>query len=179
VGRVTVFWWILLPLACVSQLLGQGGVRRLSAGLSAGIGMPKLTLSEYHSPVSILSSLMIHVTPPGPLDLQVNGFGLTTFSLGKVHGTGGNPRFDFAALSLDVMKSIGGAWTRDSFILAGLGRYRVRQNSGTETCTGFQLGLVSGSRMGALKTFFEVRWHLLLHPESDPQVLTLTLGLRL
>lgn len=96
-----------------------------------------------------------------------------------MHGTGGDPRFDFTALSLDVMKSIGGGWTRDSFVLAGVGRYRVWQNPGTETCTGIQLGLVNGSRIREVKTFFEVRWHLLFHPGSDPQVLTLTMGVRL
>ncbi|MBN1895932.1 hypothetical protein JW906_15705 [bacterium] len=174
-----VFGRILLFILLAGAPCVRGDGRRISAGVSAGIGMPKLALSEYHSPLSILSGLMIHVSPPGPLDLQINGFGLTTFSLGKVHGTGDDPRFDLAAVTLDVMKSVGGAWTRSSFILAGAGKYRVRQNSGTETCTGLQLGLVSGSRVGAMNAFFEVRWHLLLHSGPDPQVLTLTLGLRL
>ena len=174
---------VFLVFCFVATERGFSGVvaeRRVHVGLSAGIGLPKVPFSQFRAPVSVLGGGAINVRLLRRWVLQLDGYGLTTFSLGRVDEREGELRFNLAWASFDILTHLRGVVNGESFLMAGLGRYHLSQQfNADETVTntmGINLGLVDWKYRRGWNSSLEIRWHLLFHPSSNPQVLTVTFG---
>lgn len=155
--------------------------RSFHSGVSLGLGLPKIPLSYYRSPISIMGGGMINIRIIRKVALQCNGYGLKTFSLGTVSNQKDRLRFDMVWGSLDILAHLRGVIQNEQFLLVGIGTYslfqRFNKTDESVTTLGTCLG-VSNIHYGVkMKTFFELRWHLLYNLDPKPQVLTVTYGL--
>jgi len=156
---------------------------RAHAGLSVGFGLPKIPISPFRSPISVLGGGSLNFRLSRKIALQCDGFGLYTFDLGTGSSQGGKLRFNLTWISLDVLYHLRGLIRSESFVLAGLGGYHLSQQFDEDETIldtmGFNLGLVHWTHWRRWSGVFEVRWHLLFQPSDSPQVLTVTFGLLL
>lgn len=154
--------------------------RPLAWGLSAGIGLPKIPVSHYRTPISVLGSAMGHVSLIGRFGVQIDGNALTTFSLGSVNQAEGDLQFDLYWGSFALTYRVRGFMDNRSAILAGIGPYDLTQEFDQDRealrTTGVNLGFSNWTVGSAWRGIFEVRWHLLFEPSENPQMLTLTFG---
>ena len=157
--------------------------RRVHGGLSVGMGLPKIPLSRFRSPVSVTGGVSLSFRLMRRIGIQTGGYGLYTFNLGTRDGQDGELRFNLAWFSVDVLGHLGGVVKSESFVLVGLGGYHLsRQIEADETIQdtmGLNLGLAHWQHWLRWSSVLEVRWHLLFRPGDNPQVLTLTFGVLL
>jgi hypothetical protein len=177
----TVF--VILLLSFFSMSLFGKPSSRPHFGLAGGIGLPKIPISHFRTPISFLAGGMIHIPVFAKFGLQVDGYGLTTVSLGTVNNSDAKLTFDLVWGSTALTYQMRGFMESRAAIMAGLGMYRLYQRFDTRkdvlNTLGFNLGLSQWMRPGRRGGFFEIRWHLLFEPSDNPQVLTLTYGILL
>jgi hypothetical protein len=152
-------------------------------GISAGLGLPKIPIAQFRAPVSVLGGGMVNLRFMQKMALQINGYGLHTFSLGTINNRNDKLRFDVAWISADLQRHIGGIITNETFISLGLGQYmlsRQYENDVDDLNTiGLNVGWISWSYHGRWSSSLELRWHLLFNPSDKPQIVTITFGLLL
>ena len=157
--------------------------RRFHAIVTAGFGLPKIPYSHFRTPVSILGGGALNCRMFGRLYVQANAAALYTFNLGTATGNEGDLKFNLQWTSADLLYHVRGVIRTNNLILAGVGRYRLSQRFENEeddiNTTGLCLGLVNWRHWARWSMVTEVRWHLLFEPGSNPQVLTVTLGILL
>ena len=171
------FLIITLLLATVIE----GKPRPVLFGVSGGIGLPKIPISQYRSPISVLGGGMGHLSIYKKLGVQIDANALTTFSLGSVNNAPGDLRFDVLWGDLALTYRLRGMLHSQSNLIVGTGHYTVIQefNQGREEIQtqGVNLGISNWMAGRRLRSYFEVRWHLMFTSGEDPQVLTLTYGI--
>ncbi|MBN2340883.1 MAG: hypothetical protein JXR45_05305 [Deltaproteobacteria bacterium] len=154
---------------------------RIHAGFAGGIGLPKIPISHFRNPISFLAGGMVNVPVTSKIGFQVDGYALTTVSLGTVNKSDGKLSFNLVWGSANLAYQIRGYMGSHSAVLAGLGLYHLKQQFDNRKDTldtlGLNIGLSQWMKMRKIGGFFEVRWHLLFKPSDSPQVLTLTYGL--
>ncbi|NQT26732.1 hypothetical protein HQ585_15355 [candidate division KSB1 bacterium] len=169
---------LIISILCASGL--YAAPRPISFGVSAGIGLPKIPLSQFRSPISVLASGMTHVSFTEKWGIQVDGNALTTFSLGTVNKVDSDLQFDIYWGSVSLTYKLKGLMRNRSNLIAGIGNYYLTQqfNHGKEEIqtTGMNLGISSWMTHRRWRGYFEARWHLLFKPSENPQVLTVTYG---
>ena len=150
-------------------------------GMTAGFGLPKIPISRFRSPISIVGTGFLNYRPVQKVFLQVTGGALYTFSLGTMDSREGELKFNLIWGSLDAAYHLRGAIRNESFFLMGVGRYHLSQKfDEKETALntiGINLGLVNWMHRGRFSAVIDIRWHLLFKPSPNPQVATLTLGI--
>ncbi|HDQ44982.1 MAG TPA: hypothetical protein ENN17_05705 [bacterium] len=161
-----------------SLLAGQAG--RPHFGFSAGLGLPKIPLSQFRTPVSFLASGMVYMPVYARMGIQMDGNALTTVSMGTVNRAEDDFKFDLIWASASLTYRMRGLMESRAALMAGFGVYRIdrridRRNDRLDT-SGFTLGMSQWMKPGGRGGYFEIRWHLLFKPEDNPQVLTLTYG---
>ncbi len=170
---------ILLLFFLPALLLSEVPENMFGTGFHIGFGMPK-TPYKYRNPISLTGGLNLHKSIAKRFMLQVNGNALTTFHLGTVNNTDGDLTFDLLWGSVNALYKVSGRFTVNSYIGVGGGLYRLYQkydNDVTNTDTyGINLGLCSFRPYSRVKTFFDMRWHLIFEPDPMPQLLTVTFG---
>lgn len=170
----TVFFF-LIAAACLNAESGP-----VHFGAAAGIGLPKIPVSHFRTPLSVLAGGMGHVSVAERFGIQLDGYALTTFSLGTVNRAGGDLQFDILWGSLAMSYRFRGFMNNRSAVLAGFGRYHLVQQFDFDRevvrTGGVNLGLSNWMIRPTWRGMFEVRWHLLFRPSENPQMLTLTLG---
>lgn len=173
-------------LVCLfdSQAMAQDlSAKTIWFGFSAGLGLPKIPISQFRAPVSVLGGGSATVRFIRKMALQINGYGLYTFNLGTVTNRNDKLRFDLAWVSTDLLRYIGGIISNESFVALGLGQYSLyRQYENDQDILktmGLNIGWINWSYHNRWNSTLEVRWHLLFHPSDKPQILTITFGLLL
>jgi hypothetical protein len=155
--------------------------KRFYGGLSIGVGLPKIPLSHFRAPVSVLGTGMMHYRLDQKIRLQLEGGGLTTFNLGTASREAGTLTFNFLWSSFDVQWRIMGHIRRESFLSAGPGYYQLNQEFDNDKVNlntfGVNLGLISWTWKNKWISLFDLRWHLLFKPKNNPQVLTISFGI--
>jgi hypothetical protein len=177
----TVFFLIFISVFSATLLAEP--MSRIHTGFAGGIGLPKIPISHFRNPISFLAGGMINVPVTAKWGLQIDGYGLTTVSLGTVNKTDGKLTFNLVWGSADLAYQIRGYLGSRSAILVGVGMYHLKQQfdqrKDTLNTLGLNIGISQWMKTRKVGGFFEVRWHLLFKPSDNPQVLTLTYGLLL
>ena len=180
IGICFLFFCILAHQEISGSVLMK---RRVRASFSAGLGLPKIPISHFRNPVSVLGGGSLNFRLSRKMALQFGGYGLYTFDLGTRSSHEGKLRFDLAWVSLDVLYHLSGVIRSESFVLAGLGDYHLSQQFYEDETVlntmGLNVGLAYWKHWRRWSSVFEVRWHLLFRPSDNPQVLTLTFGMLL
>ena len=153
----------------------------IRAGFSVGLGLPKIPLSYFRTPFSILGGGHLNYRVNRKLALMGGGYGLYTFNMGTASGQKSELRFNLLWGSLTFAYQINDNIDKESFLLLGFGEYHLSQQFSREETVldtpGFNLGLSMWKHRRRLSTVFEVKWHLLFRPSNNPQILTLTFGI--
>lgn len=157
--------------------------RRFHAIVTAGFGLPRIPYSHFRTPVSVLGGGALNCRLFGRLYVQGNANALYTFNMGTATGQDSDLKFNLEWASVDLLYHVRGVIKNNNHILAGVGRYHLTQLLETEEddlmTTGLCLGLVNWRHWMRWSMVTEVRWHLLFEPSSNPQILTVTLGILL
>lgn len=152
----------------------------VSFGISAGIGLPKIPVSQFRTPISVLGGCMGHVSVLPKWGIQIDGNALTTFSLGTVNQAGGDLKFEILWGSLALTYQLKGLIRSRSNLILGIGKYYLTQqfDQAEESIqpSGMNLGFSNWMAGRKWRGILEVRWHMLFRPGEDPQVLTITYG---
>lgn len=153
---------------------------RFQAGFSAGFGFPQVPPSQFRLPFSIVGGGTLRFRVTDKMVLKTCASALTSYSLGTVNGGRGTLRFDLRFLTLSLARRWKGDFGSSAYYFAGLGNYRLDQqiseNIQNRKTTGLHIGMEYLKAHASVDTFFELNWHLLFHPSSNPQVLLLSFG---
>ncbi len=175
------FVFLLLFLTFTSKEIYSAP--RIHAGLSAGFGLPKIPISYFRTPFSLLAGGKLNCRLSRKLALEGEGCALYTFNMGTASGEKGKLRFNLVWGSFIFAYRINSDIEKESFLMLGFGEYHLSQQFNKEKTVlvtpGFSLGLAAWKYRRRLSTVFELRWHLLFRPSNNPQVLTLTFGVML
>ena len=178
--RVCFLIAVLLFITVSSQAQNYN-TKPVRFGASVGFGLPKIEISHFRTPVSLLGGVMLRVHLFGRFGIQVNGYGLYTISLGSVTEDKGKLRFNVSWVSSDLVYQLRGGLHRESFLSAGGGYYKLHQQFDQRIenykTPGIGIGLLTCYHRRRLGTMLELRWHLLFEPKSNPQILTITYGI--
>ena len=157
--------------------------RRIRVGPCVGFGLPKIPISHFRNPISLVGGAAFNCRITNRLVLQLDGEGLTTFSLGTIDQSEGKLRYNQVWSSFDLLYRIKGSIRNESFILIGSGFYHLSQQFDNKeddiNTSGVNLGLVTWMHRGRITRFVDFRWHLLFEPNPNPQVLAVTFGIML
>jgi hypothetical protein len=151
--------------------------------LAFGIGYPKIPLSQFRPPISVVSNAGIHWSPLNKWALEISGYGLKTYSLGTINGQDAALKFNAWWVGADVQYQLRGGFNSNNYVCMGLGRYHLNrvldESKDNLTTSGFCLGYITHFSHIKHSSVLEVRWHLLFEPDDQPQVLTMTFGVLL
>lgn len=157
--------------------------RKIHAGLAVGFGLPKISFSQFRTPISVLGGGSVNLRLMNRIVLQAGGYGLHTFSLGKINRQEGELIFDLVWASVDLMYRMRGGFSAESFVLLGGGGYHFTKQFGFDKIIvdtpGLSLGISQWFYRKSWSSVLEIKWHLLFRPSDHPQVLTVTFGLML
>jgi hypothetical protein len=157
--------------------------QRFHAGLTAGIGLPKVPLSLFRTPVSVLGTGFVNYRIIKKVVLQVDGNGLTTMDLGTVNNRKAELKFDMLWASLNMMIHLSGIYKRESLLLFGMGKYHLSQRYDNDSddlnTLGINIGFSNWRKNRRWTSVFEIKWHLLFQPSPNPQVFTFVFGIML
>ena len=178
--------WLLLCLVliiCVNGSAQSIDMKTCRLGISAGLGLPKIPFAQFRAPVSILGGGSVNIRFVRKMALQINGYGLYTFSLGTINNRDDKLRFDLVWVSADLFRHIGGFIANESYVALGLGHYSLFRQYEDDidnlNTTGLNIGWISWSSHNKWNSTLEIRWHLLFKPSDKPQIVTITFGLLL
>lgn len=179
--HVVLFFVLMLSVAPSIEGFGRDHtMSRLHLGLGGGFGLPKISYSQYRTPISFLVNGSLPVQVKSPVWVQATGGALTTIHMGTVNDSDDDMRFNLTWAGLEGMYRLRYDFHADAFVTAGLGYYHLSQlydgNEDILNTTGFTLALVNWSFGPKWNSTLEIRWHLLFEPEENPQVLTITFG---
>ena len=170
---------LFTALLCLSVSLPAQD-QRFHAGATAGIGLPKIPVSQWRSPLSVAGTLFVNAKITPRFLVQLNGGGLYTFSLGSIDSRSGALRFNLIWGSLDLGIKLRSTMRNETFFIAGGGEFYLSQQFTTETeqyTQGLCLGLTHWTHSRTVSAVFELRWFFLFEPSPHPQVATLMLGI--
>ena len=173
--------FILMLLCCgiakQGMSMNQSGQRRVHIGFAAGFGLPKIPFSQFRTPISVLGGGSINFRLSDRIAMQLGGYGLHTFSLGKINTQQGELRFNLLWGSFDMMYRWRGSMSGETFVLVGVGGYKVSKQFGFDeynlNTMGLTLGIAQWTHKRSWSSAIEFKWHLLFKP-SDTQILTVT-----
>lgn len=174
---------VILMFSSVGYTQDRLSQKPVRFGMAAGFGLPRVPLSPFRSPVSILGGGLINLGLMPRVRTQINAYGLYTFNLGRIDAQEGKLRFNLAWISGELMYRLLGRYRGESFISAGMGFYDLSQQFGLAEdhiqTAGLCLGIAQWMGRGSkIKSLVEVKWHLLFKPKDGlPQILTVTLGI--
>jgi hypothetical protein len=178
---VVGFTGLLMIFALAGRAMPQSG--RVGAGFAAGLGLPRIPIARFRSPVSIAGGVFMPVRLHQKLLMQGSGFGLYTFDLGTVDSQSGTLKFNLYGAAVDVGYNIRGAMRNETFIIAGAGLYRLSQQfddiHDNVSTAGICFGLLNWLHRGRMSMIVDIRWHLLFNPSPNPQLATILLGIKL
>lgn len=161
--------------------LSNSPIQKTYLGVSIGFGLPKIPISRFRTPISVLGGGFLNYRLGTNMALQLNGYGLYTFSLGTVNAQSGELRFNLLWASMDLQRRLRGVIDEGSFLMAGVGGYRLSQQYDNDedilNTMGLSIGLSQWKRLRRVTSIFEIRWHLLFHPSPKPQVVTVNFGI--
>ncbi len=149
-------------------------------GINIGIGLPKIPISHYRTPVSVCGGMVIYIGIASRFTFNVSGNALYTFNLGSVLEGKSTLKFNMIWGNVCLDYKLKESLHSESYISPGIGYYNLYQMFDDDinkvNTAGFTVGVIT-NRIGK-KTIsqFEVRWHLLFKPEPNPQVLTVKFG---
>lgn len=155
-------------------------INLFTPGFNFGIGIPKIPISHYRTPIAICGGIVTYFGITSRFAFQVSANGLYTFNLGSV--IQGNNKLKFNLFWGDICfdYKLKFSLNTDSYISPGIGYYNLFQQFDDAkddlTTFGLTVGLLTNNYGRKNITQFEIRWHLLFHPESKPQVLTIKFG---
>ncbi|RKY82081.1 hypothetical protein DRQ07_02290 [candidate division KSB1 bacterium] len=167
------FFLILLSTTIYSQI-------RPSVFL--GIGLPKIPVTSVSrtSPFSVTGGLLASVPVFRRIIIQVHGNGLYSFDLGSAISQSKKFKFNLLWTGIDLGYSLRYSPMNRSSVILGISEYSLSQTwedmSDNLNTAGICLGLSNIKSGLHANTIFEIKWHLLFHPEPMPQVLTITFG---
>jgi len=172
---------IVLLAAGNSVLLSQESKPSIfSAGLYAGIGLPKVSYSVYRPPFSLTAGLHVFLKTSGRTAVRACVNYLYTIDLGTITDDEYDLAFTAAWVSAEAMYMLRGRMFDQSFVSLGVAKYSLmRDLQGTKSETapaGVNLGLFQINHRGKWNSTVDVRWHLLFNPDSNSQMLTITFG---
>jgi len=179
------YFRLLLIITLFTLFSGSGlsqspWIRNWNGGVSVGIGLPKMPLSQFRNPVSILGGGFVNYRVMPSILFQLEGYGLHTFSFGTVDNSDGKLRYNLVWTSLAVMKRLRRPGRNETFLAVGFGRYRLLQQFNAKkdniSTAGISIGLVNWSLLRRVRMVTDFRWHLLFRPDPDPQVLMINFG---
>lgn len=155
--------------------------QKFEACISTGFGLPKIPVSQYRPPVSLLAGMDMSALLSNKIGLQAGAYALKTFSLGTVNDAPDLLIFDVYWASLALMYQLRGMMEDDrTALLIGGGYYNIDQRFKIRrdklSTPGFNLGLSHVTRHKKYTGKFEIRWHLLFEPGDNPQWATVTYG---
>lgn len=174
--------FLIFSLILFSQtlVLSQTG-KPFEACVSAGIGLPKIPISQYRSPISLLAGVDVTAKLTQKIGIQAGGYGLTTISMGTVNNAEDNLNYDLMWTSMSLLYQLRGAMQDRSMLILGGGYYKLDQQFDLRrdklTTAGFNLGLSHIMTHRKFSGKLEFRWHLLFKPSDNPQILTITYGI--
>jgi hypothetical protein len=179
---ITVGTTLIFCLVLHTQVKGQASQsRRFHAIVTAGFGLPRIPYSHFRTPVSVLGGCALNCRLFGRLYVQGNAAALYTFDMGTATDQEGDLKFNLEWASVDFLYHVRGVIKSNNHVLAGVGRYHLTQRFGNEEddlmTTGLCLGMVNWRHWTRWSMVTEIRWHLLFEPSSNPQILTVTLGI--
>jgi len=149
-------------------------------GINIGIGLPKIPISHYRTPVSVCGGIVTYVGIASRFAFNVSGNALYTLNLGSVLEGKSTLKFNMIWANVCLDYTLKASMHSESHVSSGIGYYNLFQqfddDKDTVNTAGFTVGIIT-NRIGR-KTIsqFEVRWHLLFEPEPNPQVLTVKFG---
>ena len=158
----------------------QVGNNLFSPGINFGIGLPKVPIGRYHTPVAICGGILTYVHITHRIAIQASGNALYTFNLGSVLKKTSKLRFNLIWGNVCFNYKVKKAVNKESYFSPGIGYYSLFQQFDYDkndlTTSGFNLGIVTHTYRKNIISQFEIRWHLLFNPEPKPQVLTVKFG---
>jgi len=172
---------LLLVLITSSICMGQSTDRGIfHVGLSAGMGLPQIPISEFRSAISVTGGGLANLRISSNWMIQADLYGLYSFGLGTMTGTKKKLKFNLLWGSMNLMYAIRKTITGESFVSMGFGQYNLDQCFGTEELSlktaGMNIGIINHRHWRRVSGVFEIKWHLLFRPSSNPQCLVMTLG---
>lgn len=154
---------------------------RLTAGIIAGIGFPRIPLSHHHTPFSITGGLFTNYNISSKFALNLSCNGLYTFNLGSVFDKKSELKFNLFWISASINYKIKDTFSHKTFISAGLGGYNLfqqfDQDSDRLKTKGINIGIITYNQQKEFNYLVEIKWHLLFKPDPNPQVLNIRFGL--
>lgn len=149
-------------------------------GINFGIGLPKVPLGRYHTPISICGGLVIYFKITHRIAFHTSGNGLYTFNLGSVLQDDSRLKFNLIWSNICLDYKIKTSMNAETYVSPGFGYYSLYQQFENDTdnlaTSGFNLGIVTNTFKRNHISQFEIRWHLLFNPQPKPQVLTVNFG---
>ena len=77
--------FVLLVFILNENVISQNTpIKKLRLGISAGLGLPKIPISQFRAPISVMGGTSVTIRFVRKMALQLNGYGLYTFSLGTI-----------------------------------------------------------------------------------------------
>ncbi len=157
--------------------------RRFHAGLHLGLGLPKIPVSQWRSPISVTGGINSSIRFSHRWAAQISGDGLYTINLGSIDSREGELRFDLFWVSCDLLILMRGGTKNEAFFTVGGGAFSLSQRFDreyTRTNTGgISLGLVNWTHHNRFSSVLEVKWILLFKPNPNPQIASITFGVML
>ena len=178
--RLTLYMILLTALQLKAFRTADHSVQ---SSFAVGIGYPKISLSQFRPPISVVGNAGLHWSPMNKWALETTLYGLKTYSLGTVTGQKATLKFDVWWIGIDAQYQLRGGFDNSNYFCAGLGSYHLNRTLAYEvdrlTTPGLCLGFITHFSHMKRKSALEVRWHLLFKPDDQPQILTLTFGILL
>jgi hypothetical protein len=172
---------ILACLLCAGSAHALGYSDRIQLGASAGIGFPQIPMSRFRTPVSILGTATFRLIPAGKTRVRMDASALTSFKTGTVNGQNGTMKYDMRYATLCAGREFRKQHDASTVVFLGLGMYRIDKQIDRTVEKYDTRGLNAGAEFLNLRrsarTFFDLNWHLLFKPGSNPQILTMTFGI--
>jgi len=149
-------------------------------GLNIGIGLPKIPISHYRTPISVCGGVVTYFGITNKLALNINGNALYTFNLGSVLKGKSNLKFNLIWGNVCLDYKLKASLHSGSYVSSGIGYYNLYQEFDDDkdkvNTAGFTIGVITNKIGRKTISQFEVRWHLLFKPQPKPQVLTVKFG---
>jgi len=174
--------WIIFFLFLIAGVCHSQGSwdKTWRGGITAGVGLPKMPLSTFRNPISIMGGGFVNYRMAHSFLLQVEGYGLYTFNFGTVDNSDGTLRYNMVWTSLTAMKGVQGPGRHETFIAVGVGGYHLNQQFNAKkddiNTAGINIGLINWWPMRRIPFVADFRWHLLFKPDPNPQVFMIHFG---